>query len=135
MIRKLLYKNDELPFQFIKGMQVGLVASVVDMALLFYLTKNLHCYYMVSATISFLVGLTVNYLFSVLWIFEKSAYSRKWLEFGLFLVIGLTGLLLNDLVIWGLTQYAHMFYLTSKLVSIVVIYSWNFTLRKKLLFS
>jgi putative flippase GtrA len=61
--------------------------------------------------------------------------ENKYLEFLLFLVIGLIGLGLNELFLWMLTDLAHVYYLISKILTAVVVYLWNFFARKILLFN
>jgi putative flippase GtrA len=57
------------------------------------------------------------------------------MEFLIFAVIGLVGLGLNEGIIWSFTDLAHFHYLISKIISAIVIFSWNFFARKRILFN
>jgi len=101
---------------------------------LFILTEYANFYYLVSAAIAFLIGLTTNYLLSILWVFENRSVSSKYIEFFLFFLVGLIGLALNELFIWSFTEIIGIYYLYSKILSTILVYLWNFSIRKLLLF-
>ena len=113
---------------------VGGVAFLLDFGLLFFLTEYLHVYYVLSATAAFVAGLLCNYILSVYWVFQERALSNRLTEFLVFSLIGVVGLLLNDGLIWSLTEMGGMHYLASKVLAAVVIFFWNFFARRQLLF-
>lgn len=128
-------KTDSTLVQLIRYTFVGGFSFLVDFGVLAFLTEVMHLHYLLSAGISFLFGLLVNYLLSVKWVFSTRMVENKYLEFLLFLVIGLIGLGLNELFLWMLTDLAHVYYLISKILTAVVVYLWNFFARKILLFN
>jgi putative flippase GtrA len=113
---------------------VGAVAFAIDFASLFALTHFGHIHYLISAGVAFLIGLTVNYVLCVRWVFTRRSVGDKRLEFLVFAVIGLVGLGLNEAFIWFFTEMAGFHYLTSKITSTVFVYLWNFFARKYSLF-
>ncbi|MCF0199022.1 MAG: GtrA family protein [Bacteroidaceae bacterium] len=136
LIRQILTeKSDNTLLQLFRYTFVGGFAFLIDFALLYVLTEYVHCYYIVSATISFLAGLLANYLLSKVWVFTQSQCKNAKIEFLLFAVIGLVGLLLNDLLIWLLSNFIGLWYMLSKIIATVITYLWNFFARKYLLFS
>ena len=127
--------------QFFRYCFVGGGATVVDWAsssLLFYLVFSQS--YAVSANaLSFILGLIVNYLLSILWIFKKPKSSNRLIEFLGFAAIGLVGLLLTMGItklfeIW-LVDVTSTYQIIGKIVSTAVAFFWNFFARKYLLFS
>ena len=92
-------------------------------------------YYLVSASISFLAGLVVNYLLSTGWIFKTSKMDNKVGEFVIFSIIGVIGLGLNSLLLYVFTDWAHIHYMISKLLTAVLVMLWNFFARKIILFT
>jgi putative flippase GtrA len=56
-------------------------------------------------------------------------------EFFVFALIGLGGLLLNEVFIWFFTEVLLLFYLVSKAISTVLVYLYNFLVRRLVLFS
>lgn len=120
--------------EFIRYLVASAIALTADAGLLWLLTSVLNVDYLVSGAIAFLLGLTIVYTFSVLWVFEKRTLRSAKLEFTIFLTIGMIGLLFNELVLWLFTGYFGVYYLFSKLASVIVVFSWNFAARKFLLF-
>jgi len=130
----LLHRTDNLLIQFFRYGFAGGVAFSVDFGLLYILTDLFHIYYLVSAAISFIPGLTVNYLLSVHWVFNRRVMTNRKAEFVFFALIGLIGLGWNELFMWLFTEVAGFYYLISKLFSTALGYLWNFTAKKFLLF-
>ena len=127
-------ERNKMSLQMFKYALVGGVAFLLDFGLLFFLTEYLHVYYVLSATAAFVAGLLCNYILSVYWVFQERALSNKLEEFLVFSLIGVVGLLLNDGLIWSLTEVGGMHYLSSKVLAAVVIFFWNFFARRQLLF-
>ena len=135
LFKKLFVHKTQNPYiQFIRYGFVSGVALVVDFGGMVLLKEAFHVNYLVAATLSFTAGLVVNYLLSLIWVFEKSKHSR-YVEFAIFSGIGIAGLVINDLVIWSLTDKFGVYYMISKLVATVMTFLWNFSIRKFLLFS
>lgn len=135
MIKEFLKNPTDNTFiQLFRYTFVGGVAFIVDFAALFVLTEYFHIYYLTSAALAFLLGLTVNYILSIVWVFSKHTLRNKWYEFGVFALIGIIGLGFNEFFIWFFTESVHFHYLLSKVVSTIFVYSWNFFTRKFILF-
>ena len=128
-------KTNNTLLQLFRYTFVGGFAFLIDFSTLFALTEYLHIHYLVSAGIAFIIGLIINYFLSVKWVFNSRSINNKWLEFGIFTLIGLVGLSLNELFIWMLTDIFLIYYLLSKIITALIVYSWNFFARKFLLFN
>lgn len=136
MIEKLLKnKTDNTYIQLFRYTFVGGLAFIFDFSLLFFLTEYFNIYYLVSAAVAFLLGLTINYFLSVAWVFEKRSINSKQLEFFIFALIGIIGLALNELFMWFFTDMINIHYLFSKLISTALVFLWNFFIRKISLFN
>ena len=120
--------------QLFRYFLVGGIAFTVDFGLLWVLTEWGGLHYLLSASLSFAAGLSVNYVLSVLWVFKEHLLHSRMAEFILFVLIGLAGLGLNEALLWCLTRLLNIHYMASKIVSSVVVFFWNFTARKFLLF-
>jgi putative flippase GtrA len=131
----ILNKSDKTSVQFFKYVFVGGIAYCVDFGSLFLLTEVVKIHYLVSAAVAFILGLVTNYTLSIFWVFSKRTLANKRTEFLIFSIIGLVGLGLNEVIIWLFTESMHFHYLISKIFSTVVVFLWNFTARKKILFS
>jgi putative flippase GtrA len=127
-------ERKKLSLQIFKYALVGGVAFALDFSMLFVLTEYLHLYYILSATVAFIAGLLCNYVLSVKWVFNERALSNKVAEFLVFSLIGVIGLLLNDGMIWSLTEVGKLHYLESKICAAAVVFFWNFFARRQVLF-
>ncbi|MGE4385808.1 MAG: GtrA family protein [Endomicrobiaceae bacterium] len=128
-------KTDNSYMQFIKYFFASAIALFVDITTLFLLTEYCQLYYLFSATISFLLGIFITYLFSKLYIFNKTSVKNKTLEFSIFLLIGVIGLLINNLFLYVFTEFFNVYYIFSKCIVVIITYLWNFFARKKFIFS
>ena len=133
--RSFIEGTDNLLIQLFRYTFVGGVAFLVDFLLLAALTELGGMRYLWSATLSFLAGLLVNYFISTCWVFRQSRFTRKSIEFLLFVLIGAGGLLLNNLLLWFITECGGIHYLGSKAIAAVLVYLYNFLVRKYLLFT
>lgn len=120
--------------QFFKYIVVGGLAFSVDFASLYLLTELLKQHYLLSASIGFLLGLLVNYCLCLLWIFDYRAIKNPWHEFVIFSAIGLAGLIINNALLYTLTEWAEIYYLASKMMAAILILLFNFILRRHILF-
>ena len=135
LFKRLFYgTTDRLLVQFVRYFFVGSFAFVVDFGLLYILTEYAGLHYLLSATLSFISGLLVNYIISCIWVFSNSKYKSRLVEFLFFAAIGVVGLLLNDTLIWLFTDSIGTHYMFSKIVAAAIVYLWNFFARKYLVF-
>lgn len=135
MLQKIIDNNpNNTLVQLFKYTFVGGIAFIFDFGSLYVLTEIYNIHYMISAAIAFLIGLSINYYLSIVWVFKKRSLKSKSLEFSIFMLIGLVGLILNELFIWIFTEIANIYYLNSKILSTFLVYLWNFFIRKYILF-
>ena len=120
--------------EFRKYVIVGGIAFAVDFTTLFLLTSVFHIHYLYSAAIGFVLGLTCNYVLSIRWVFSSRNVSNRYVEYGIFALIGVVGLGLNEGVIWLLTAGGGLHYTLSKIGAAGIVFLWNFSCRKFLLF-
>ncbi len=121
--------------EFIRYFLASGIALAVDVSLLFLLTNILGIGYLYSGALAFAAGLITIYLLSITWVFESRTLKNWKFELVLFAAIGVVGLLLNELFLWFFTEEVGLFYLVSKILSIGVVFSWNFIARKYILFT
>lgn len=130
MIAKHLDKTKELIKYFI----ASIISLAVDTAVYLALGKALHNY-LVSACIGYTIGLVVNYILSIKWVFSYRKIKKYHIEFGVFAVIGFLGLAVNEAAIYiGLFVMAlNPFW--SKMMAAGLSFLCNFGARKLLLYT
>lgn len=135
-VRKVVLGQSESRLvEFFRYGFVSVVSLAVDFGGLYALTEFAGLHYLLSAAVSYSAGLVVSYLLSVLWVFPKSRLKSRAAEFSVFVVIGLAGMGLNELLLWLLTDVLLFSYLASRLISAVIGYIWKYVLRKAILFT
>jgi putative flippase GtrA len=127
-------QTNKTRIQLFRYLFVGGAAFIIDFLSLYILTDFFGIYYLISAAIAFILGLFVNYFLSISWVFNKRKLNNRTFEFGIFALIGIVGLGLNEVFIWFFTQELQIYYLLSKIFATVIILFWNFFVRKFLLF-
>lgn len=114
---------------------IGGTAFVFDYATLLLLNKVFAVNYLIAATIAFSIGIAVNYLGSIFFVFQVRSVHNVHMERAVFLLIGLFGLLINDGMLYLLTGKMLIPVEYSKLITQVVVLFWNFAARKITLFT
>ncbi|MBR1823265.1 MAG: GtrA family protein [Ruminococcus sp.] len=135
--------TDNTLIQFFRYLFVGGFAFLVDFAVSYLLFRfafgEQKQFGWVANALSFVAGLTVNYLISTFWIFKNSKVGNKLMEFLSFAAIGVVGLLITigitKLFEMWLGDTTSLFQIIAKLVSTAVSFLWNFFARKILLYS
>lgn len=136
MINRLfINKTDNTYVQGFRYLFAGAAGFITDFTILFILTHFLDIFYLISATVSFTVGVFITYLISIYWVFQQKSHRKRTSEFILFVLIGIVGLILTLGLLWLFTEKLHIYYLISKIIATIIVYIWNFFARKKLLFS
>jgi len=120
--------------QFFKYVVVGGLAFIVDYTTLFLLTQFTGFHYLLAATAGFLLGLVINYLLCIGWIFDQRIIENPKLEFTVFALIGVTGLGLNNGIMFVATDWGGIHYLLAKLLAAACVLIFNFLLRHHFLF-
>ena len=119
--------------QVIRYALVSALALVVDFGLLVFLKQVAGLPVLLANTISFVAGLVVTFIFSRTWVFHQRKISSPALEFGLFALVGVTGLALNDLIVWAGVALS-LDYRLAKVAAAGIGFCWNFLLRKFLIY-
>ena len=101
--------KDSKSREIIRFLVIGIVATGFD-----FLTKLLISSWMkglnewlilgVSTLAGFVIGVIVNYIFSVLWVFQNVAdkgVAKKQSKFWLFVLLGFIGLLISEVIFYG----------------------------------
>ncbi len=113
------------------------VASAIALGVdtgLYALGLRLHLGYPLAAILGFLGGLAVAYLISVRWAFRTRRLGDARVEFIVFAVIGVLGLLLTESLLWLQIDVLAFGALPAKLAASCGVFFFNFGARKFVLF-
>lgn len=131
MINKL-FKDpmDNIIIQLFRYVFVGGTAFIVDFFFLYFFSDICGIYYLISAVLSFIISVLVNYIMSTKWVFNQDNIENKVLEFNLFILISTIGLVFTEILLYFFTDIVGLYYLISKIVSAIIVLFWNFLARR-----
>lgn len=86
-----------------------------------------------AAAIGFMSGMVVVYLLSIRWAFKNRNVRDRRLELIIFVIVGLAGLVITEFMLHMLSSEFGL--PVSKFVTAIVVFSFNFSMRKLLLFT
>ena len=135
ILKKILYTPSSNVFiQLFRNFFVGIAAFVVDFTLQYVLVDICGMYYLIAQAISHVTGGLVNYLMSIIWVFDKKPQKRVYMHFIYFSIIGAVGLGINTLILWLFTSVFGWYHMYSEIIATIVVFLFNFYARKYLLF-
>jgi putative flippase GtrA len=129
--KKIQYPNQA---EFIRYFWAGGLATLADFSVLLLLTEIFEINYLWSNLVAVSVGLVLSYVLCVKWVFLDRRYNRVVLEFPLFVLTCIIGLLLNELLLWSLVEFVGTDYLLAKVIVTGVVFVVNFGVKKVILF-
>ena len=121
--------------QFFRYVFVGGIATVADWGILYFLTSAAGIHHLVSAVISFLAGLAVNFVLSRFFVFKADEArfnaSAEFIGYGL---IGAAGLGITEAIMFVMTDRLSVHYMISKMTATAIVLVWNYIARKKIIY-
>ena len=123
-----------LIYKFIKYCIVGLSGVIIDFSVTWLLKEKLHLNKYIANTAGFVSAASSNYILNRIWTFE-SENPRITYEYVSFFVISLTGLGLNNLIIWICADKIKWNFYFSKIIAIGIVTLWNFVMNYFFTFS
>ena len=123
-----------MTYEFLKYFVVVSVGLIIDVGLLYLLTSHTDMWYLIASGISFTTALVFNYILSVKIVFKRKTFDNSLYGFVVFAGIGVSALLINQLVLYiGVTNF-ELPVLHAKIIALPLTFIWNFTLNKIILF-
>jgi putative flippase GtrA len=120
-------------FEFLRYFAASAGALGIDFGL-YAVSIRLGLPYAAAALLGFTAGAVAAYLASVRWVFESRSIHSASLEFGLFVAVGVGGLLLTETLLWLFIERLGCPPMLSKLGSAGFVFVFNFVVRKAMLF-
>jgi putative flippase GtrA len=117
-----------LILKFLKFCVVGTTGMFIDFGTTWLLKEKVKINKYVANSTGFILAASSNYILNRIWTFE-SIDPQIATQYGLFFIISLIGLGINNLIIYVLHgRLKYNFYL-SKLFAIVIVTIWNFLMN------
>ncbi len=104
---------------------IGVVASLIDLGLLYVFCAYLGIWYLLAATVSYCCGIVASYLLNKYLNFHDT--DRHYLaQFSTFAAIAFSCLLVNLSVIWLAVEIFSLNYLAGKIIATLCAFFWNY---------
>lgn len=111
------------------------VALATDMGILLAAHHLLGVHYLLAAALGFSAGLLVAYELSVRYVFEQRRLTNQRTEFVGFVIIGMLGLVITQVLLHLLVERAGLAVGVAKIPTAGFVFLFNFTARRLALFS
>lgn len=103
---------------------VGVLNTVLDFAA-FFVFYNLFGFWFVAAHLmAFAIALANSFIFNAVWTFKNLKRDQLTKQVSVFVLVGLTGLLLSTLVIYFAQKFMWVYY--AKVLAMAVSLIWNY---------
>lgn len=113
---------------------VGGISALVDYSVLQGMVL-LGLDYRISAVLGFSFGLLCNYLLSSRFVFKGKGYFKKSAEFLVYVVIGVVGLGLTEVILYVCFDLCSLPLIVSKGVSCALVFFFNYFARKFIIYN
>ena len=115
--------------QILKFGIVGVIATIIDFGLLYFLTDIANVHYLISSAISFVVSLIFNYYLSIKWVFDVRK-KQTVIDFLLFVFLSIIGLIINEFILYFGVDLFNIYYMVCKIGATIIVMVYNFLSRK-----
>jgi dolichol-phosphate mannosyltransferase len=116
----------ETVMQFFRFAIVGVINTLINLAVLYILTDFLKIYYLISAVFAFLVAVTNSFILNKIWTFKENMRDKTTTKYSKFFIISILALLINLAILYLLTSIFHIYYLISQIIAIGISLWINF---------
>lgn len=112
----------------------GSLATGTNLGVLYVLTDWFGIWYLISATIAFIVAFFISFTLQKFWTFEDGSREGMHFQAGFFLGYTLVCLGLNTLLLYFFVEYIHLHYMVSQILISVLIAVQNYFVYQRLIF-
>ncbi len=120
--------NSMLILKLIKFIVVGFSGMLIDFGVTWLLKEKAKINQYVANSIGFMLAASSNYIWNRIWTFSSQS-EQITREYFSFIIISVIGLGINNFVIYLLTTKIKMNFYLAKLIAIVVVTVWNFSMN------
>jgi len=115
-------------FKFLKFGVVGFSGLLLDFGVTYIAKERLRWDKYMANSLGFLLASGSNYYLNRIWTFQSAEPEIGW-QFSRFLLVAVVGLLLNNLIVYLLTERAKLNFYIAKFGAIVLVFFWNFSVN------
>ena len=121
-------------FKVIRYALVGTVGASTDILIFLFFTKVLYLNWLVASTLSNIIATIFGYFLTITFVFNSGKKFNKYQEFSLILLIALISFLLHQFFLYIFIELLFIDQFLSKVATILILFSFNFLTRSKIVF-
>lgn len=106
----------------------GVITAAIDVAIFTTLVEIVVIYYIIANCISVSIGICVSFLLNSKYNFKVT--DNKTRRFTIFFLVGITGILLSNIILYSMTEILGLYYFIGKILSLVSVSLCKFTFNK-----
>ena len=123
-------KTDNIYLQMFRYCFVGGTSFLIDFFIYIGLIEIFNVNYLISAAIAFAISVIFNYYLSTSWVFNQSNIENRVIEFNLFILISVMGLIFTEILLFVFIDWLSIGYILSKIIASILVMFWNFSARR-----
>ncbi len=128
------YKTADKNKMVIKYLTSGGTAAATDLILLFLLTDILNLWYIISASLSFIVAFFISFFLQKFWTFRDRTRDKIKQQMGLYFFIGVVNLIINGLGMYVLVDFFNIMYIFAQVIAGAFIAVVSFLIYRYVIF-
>lgn len=105
---------------------VGVIGTIINLSILYYLTEFANVYYIISEIIAFMLSALNNYILNKIWTFKEKIQEQIIKKYFQFTSVCLVSLLFNISILFILVEYFNLWYILAELIAIFCSFLINF---------
>lgn len=124
----IIESDQLLLLKFIKFCVIGFSGMIIDFGTTWLLKEKARINKYIANSTGFVLAATSNYIWNRIWTFHSGNHLIV-IEYLSFFLISLAGLGINNFIIFILNDRLKLNFYVSKLVAVVVVTCWNFSMN------
>jgi putative flippase GtrA len=120
--------------KIIKYFIVGSIAALTDISLFYIFAKLFGFNYLLVAFFSYTIATFVNYILSIIFVFQSGIKYSKKIEISLIYLISGIAIFINQFSLFILVDLLFVEMITSKVIATVITFFWNYYMRNNFIF-
>lgn len=117
---------------FLSYLAVGGAATLVEWSLYGLFVYLIHIPALIANVPAMIISTFSNWLFGRLWTFKGTPKGNVWMEIGKVYLASIVGILLNELILWGLLHFlgsGELMKMICKVIATGVVFLYNYLVR------
>jgi putative flippase GtrA len=105
--------------QFIKFSIIGVLNTIINLAVLYVCTDIFGIYYLISAIIAFMAAVTNSFVLNKTWTFNEKINQNAYSKYAKFFIISIIALAVNLVILYVLVEFFSIHYIIAQLIGII----------------